>query len=106
MVRNWFFDVNQYFPFSPDFQSELATCFFNANEKHSANGKHLGTCRLGDKGAIQAGKTRENLSTDARWVIDLDIRGFFDNIDHSLMMLAVRKHTREKWILLYIERWL
>ena len=40
------------------------------------------------------------------WVVDLDIRGFFDNIDHSLMMHAVRKHTECKWILLYIERWL
>ena len=30
----------------------------------------------------------------------------FDNIDHSLMMHAVRKHTDSPWILLYIERWL
>ena len=40
------------------------------------------------------------------WVVDLDIRGFFDNIDHTLMMKAVRKHTDCTWILLYIERWL
>ena len=40
------------------------------------------------------------------WVIDLDIQGFFDNIDHELMMHAVRKHTDSKWMLLYIERWL
>jgi len=40
------------------------------------------------------------------WVVDLDIRGFFDNIDHTLMMRAVRKHTECTWILLYIERWL
>ena len=40
------------------------------------------------------------------WVIDLDIKGFFDNIDHDLMMQAVKKHTNSKWILLYIERWL
>jgi len=40
------------------------------------------------------------------WVLDLDIKGFFDNIDHDLMMKAVRKHTDEKWVLLYIERWL
>ena len=40
------------------------------------------------------------------WVLDLDIKGFFDNIDHSLMMHAVRKHTDCPWILLYIERWL
>ena len=40
------------------------------------------------------------------WVLDLDIKGFFDTIDHELMMRAVRKHTEEKWVLLYIERWL
>jgi RNA-directed DNA polymerase len=40
------------------------------------------------------------------WALDLDIKGFFDNIDHSLMMHAVRKHTDCPWILLYIERWL
>jgi len=40
------------------------------------------------------------------WVIDLDIKGFFDSIDHELLMRAVRKHCKDKWALLYIERWL
>ena len=40
------------------------------------------------------------------WVCDLDIKGFFDTIDHDLMMKAVRKHARESWVCLYIERWL
>ena len=40
------------------------------------------------------------------YVIDLDIKGFFDNLDHELVMKAVRKHTDSKWMLLYIERWL
>jgi RNA-directed DNA polymerase len=40
------------------------------------------------------------------WVIDLDIKGFFDNLDHYLIMHAVKKHTDCPWILLYIERWL
>lgn len=40
------------------------------------------------------------------WIVDLDIKGFFDNIDHALMMHAVRKHTDSRWMLLYIERWL
>lgn len=40
------------------------------------------------------------------WVVDLDIKGFFDNIDHGLMMRAVRVHTQERWVLLYIARWL
>lgn len=40
------------------------------------------------------------------WVIDLDIKGFFDNIDHELLMKALRYHTDRKHILLYCERWL
>jgi RNA-directed DNA polymerase len=40
------------------------------------------------------------------WVIEFDIKGLFDNIDHDLLMRAVRKHTQEKWIVLYIERFL
>ncbi len=40
------------------------------------------------------------------WVVDMDIKGFFDNISHDLMMRAVRKHTEDKWVLLYVERWL
>jgi len=36
----------------------------------------------------------------------MDIRAFFDTIDHDLMMRAVEKHVPEKWIRLYIERWL
>jgi RNA-directed DNA polymerase len=40
------------------------------------------------------------------WALDLDIKGFFDNIDHELMLRAVRKHTDCKWLLMYIERWL
>jgi len=40
------------------------------------------------------------------WVLDLDIKSFFDEIDHELLMRAVRKHTDCKWLLLYIERWL
>lgn len=40
------------------------------------------------------------------WVLEFDIRGLFDNIDHDLLMKAVRKHTDSKWEILYIERWL
>ena len=40
------------------------------------------------------------------WVLDLDIKSFFDEIDHDLLMRAVRRHTGCKWVLLYIERWL
>lgn len=40
------------------------------------------------------------------WVVDMDIKAFFDTIDHDLMMRAVEKHVPEKWIRLYIRRWL
>ena len=40
------------------------------------------------------------------WVLDMDISKFFDTIDHELLMKAVRIHVKEKWMLLYIERWL
>src|SRR5580704_15067463 len=33
------------------------------------------------------------------WVCDLDIKGFFDNLDHELMMRAVRKHSKDKWVI-------
>jgi len=39
-------------------------------------------------------------------VLDLDIKGFFDNISHEWMMKMVNHHTQEKWVLLYTERWL
>jgi RNA-directed DNA polymerase len=40
------------------------------------------------------------------WVIDLDIRAFFDSIPHSLLLNAVSKHTDLPWVLLYVKRWL
>ena len=59
-----------------------------------------------NKSANEAvGKARERCWENA-YVVDLDIKGFFDNIDHELMMKAVNKHTKEKWIILYVERWL
>jgi len=40
------------------------------------------------------------------WVLDLDIRAFFDSVPHDLLLKAVAHHTDERWVLLYIERWL
>ena len=40
------------------------------------------------------------------WVLDLDVKGFFDAIDWNLLMRAVRRHTDCKWVLMYVERWL
>ena len=43
---------------------------------------------------------------DADWVIDLDIKAFFDSIPHALVERAVAHHTDLPWVRLYIARWL
>ena len=58
------------------------------------------------KNAHQALETVRKNCWKTDWVIDLDIKGFFDNIDHHKLMLALEKHVSEKWVLLYIQRWL
>ena len=40
------------------------------------------------------------------WVLDLDIKAFFDNLDQSLLLRAVKKHALQRWMVIYIERWL
>jgi len=40
------------------------------------------------------------------WVVEFDIKAAFDQIDHALLIKAVRRHIKDSWILLYIERWL
>lgn len=61
--------------------------------------------RPGKSAAEAVGVARQRCFRN-EWVLDLDIKGFFDNLDHELIMRAVRKHTDCKWLLLYIERWL
>jgi RNA-directed DNA polymerase len=58
------------------------------------------------KSAIQAVEVTRRRCWKYDWVLEFDIKGLFDNIDHDLLMRAVRKHTDCKWMLLYIERWL
>jgi RNA-directed DNA polymerase len=50
-------------------------------------------------------KARQRCWRD-NWVLDMDIRGFFDAIDHSLVMKAISYFTSNPWVLLYIKRWL
>jgi retron-type reverse transcriptase len=70
---------------------------------------HLHPDSSGDrpgKSAIEAvGQARERCWR-YDWVLDLDIQGFFDNIDHEFMLRAVRQHTDCPWVLLSITRWL
>ncbi|WP_290792328.1 group II intron reverse transcriptase/maturase [Flavihumibacter sp. UBA7668] len=48
----------------------------------------------------------ERNSFNHDFVIDLDIKGFFDNIDHELMMKALQHYCKDRWVLLYAQRWL
>ena len=59
-----------------------------------------------EKSAHQAVAKARQRCWDYDWVIDLDIKGFFDNLDWELMLKAVDYHKPEAWVRLYIERWL
>ena len=58
------------------------------------------------KSAIDAVGVTRKRCWEYDWVLDMDIKGFFDSIDHDLLMQALQKHTDCRWILLYIWRWL
>lgn len=59
-----------------------------------------------DKNAHQALESVRNNCRKSDWVIDLDIKGFFDNIDHDKLLRAVERNVGERWCILYIKRWL
>jgi RNA-directed DNA polymerase len=59
-----------------------------------------------NKSAIQAISITRQRCWKYNWVVEFDIVGLFDNIPHTLLMKAVKKHTSCKWTLLYIQRWL
>jgi RNA-directed DNA polymerase len=40
------------------------------------------------------------------WVIDMDIEKFFDEIDHKLLLKGVEAMIEEKWVSMYVKRWL
>lgn len=59
-----------------------------------------------EKSAMDAiGVTRKRC-WEYDWVLEFDIKGLFDNIDHELLMAALEKHTECKWVRLYVRRWL
>jgi RNA-directed DNA polymerase len=58
------------------------------------------------KSALDAIGVTRRRCWEYAWVLEFDIRGLFDNIPHDLLLKAVRHHTDNPWILLYIERWL
>lgn len=50
-------------------------------------------------------EVQKNVRTHG-WVIDMDIKNFFDEVDHELLMKALDRHVSEKWVKMYILRWL
>lgn len=58
------------------------------------------------RSAVDALTVTRKRCWDYDWVLEFDIKGLFDNIDHKLLMKAVRKHTDNPWVILYIKRWL
>jgi RNA-directed DNA polymerase len=58
------------------------------------------------KSALDAVATTRQRCWRYDWLVEFDIKGLFDAIDHNLLMRAVRVHTKCKWVILYIERWL
>lgn len=58
------------------------------------------------KSAHQAVEAVRNNVRDYAWVIDMDIKRFFDEVDHELLMKALDCHVEEKWVKMYIKRWL
>ena len=59
-----------------------------------------------NKSAIQAIEVTRTRCWRKDWVLEFDIKGLFDNIRHDYLMEMVKLHTKEEWILLYIQRWL
>ncbi len=58
------------------------------------------------KSARQAVAVTRQRCWKHEWVVEFDIKGAFDNIDHGLPMKALKHHVSERWVLLYVERWL
>ncbi|WP_264686617.1 group II intron reverse transcriptase/maturase [Wolbachia endosymbiont (group B) of Rhopobota naevana] len=59
-----------------------------------------------NKSALDAVYTARKRCWKNDWTVDLDISGFFDNLDHDLALQAIKKHTDCKWVILYVERWM
>lgn len=77
------------------FEPNVETCFLPDSYGYRPN-----------KSALDAVGTTRQRCWKYDWVLEFDICALFDNINHELLMKAVRKHTDNKWVIIYIERWL
>jgi len=58
------------------------------------------------KSAHQAVQSVRDNVREYAWVIDMDIKSFFDEVNHELLMKAIDRHVEENWVKMYIRRWL
>jgi group II intron reverse transcriptase/maturase len=58
------------------------------------------------RSALQAVERCRQRCWKKDWVLDLDVQKFFDSVDHALMLKAVEANTDQRWVLLYVKRWL
>ena len=78
-----------------EFEPQVEPCFLPDSYGYRPN-----------KSALDAVGVTRKRCWHKDWVLEFDIKGLFDNISHQLLMKAVRRHTDNPWVLLYIERWL
>src|SRR5260370_13235852 len=55
---------------------------------------------------VTIGQFEERVKGEKDWVVDMDVKAFFDSVSWDLALKAVARHTDRKWVLLYVERWL
>ena len=58
------------------------------------------------RSALQAVERCRQRCWKRDWVLDLDVQKFFDSVDHALMVKAVEANTDQRWVVLYVKRWL
>lgn len=58
------------------------------------------------KSAHDALEVADKRCREFKWVLDVDIKGFFDNLDHELLIKGLERYTKEKWVIMYVKRWL
>ena len=58
------------------------------------------------KSAHQAVKAVQENVRQYAWVLDMDIKSFFDEVNHELLLKALDRHVEEKWVKRYLLRWL
>lgn len=59
-----------------------------------------------NKSQIQALEITRERCWEKDWILEFDVKGLFDNINHERLLNMVKMHVKEKWIILYIKRWL